>query len=56
MSVNKIYLRTIDELKKEYEQDQEKFIRRMRKADILLGSNESVEFVKKINEKHEKGL
>ncbi len=48
MSFNKIYLRELKDVKKEYTEDPESFKRRMQKADALIGPVSSVKFVEKV--------
>jgi len=48
MSFNKIYLRELKEVKKEYSEDPEGFKRRMSKADALIGPTGSMKFIEKI--------
>lgn len=51
MSFNKKILPRIDELKDLYYNDKESFIKSMKDADVLMGSEESIEWVeKKLNE------
>jgi hypothetical protein len=51
MSINKIYLKDLKELKKDYNQDPEKFKNRMIKADALIGPIDSISWVEKIMKK-----
>jgi len=48
MSFNKIYLRDLKEVKKEFSEDPQGFKRRMTKADALIGPVSSVRFVEKV--------
>jgi hypothetical protein len=51
MSFKKRILPKIDELKELYYKDKESFISIMKNADVLMGSEESIEWVeKKLNE------
>ena len=51
MSFKKKILPRIDELKGLYYNDKESFIKSMKDADVLMGSEESIEWVeKKLNE------
>lgn len=51
MSFNKIYLRELKDVKKEYTEDPEGFKRRISKADVLIGPTSSMKFVEKIMKK-----
>ena len=48
MSVTKIYLQDLKELKEQYKNDPESFKRKMTKADVLIGPTNSMKFVEKI--------
>lgn len=48
MSFNKIYLRELKDIKKEYSEDPTGFKKRMIKADALIGPVSSVRFVEKV--------
>lgn len=48
MSINKIYLQDVKELKKKYKEDPEGFKTRIKKADALIGPTDSMEYVHKI--------
>lgn len=48
MSVNKIYLQGLEELKDLFKRDPRFFRDKMIKADVLIGSNESIDYVNKI--------
>ncbi len=51
MSFKKKILPKIDELKELYHKDKETFIKNIKQYDVLMGSEESIEWVeKKINE------
>ncbi len=51
MSFKKKILPKIDELKDLYHKDKESFVKSMKEADVLMGSEESIEWVeKKLNE------
>ncbi len=51
MSFKKKILPKIDELKYLYHKDKESFVKSMKEADVLMGSEESIEWVeKKLNE------
>ena len=51
MSFKKKILPRIDELKDLYHSDKESFVKSMKEADVLMGSEESIEWVeKKLNE------
>lgn len=51
MGFNKKILPRIDELKDLYYKDKESFVKSMKEADVLMGSEESIEWVeKKLNE------
>lgn len=48
MSFNKIHLRELKDVMKEYSADPQGFKRRMKKADSLIGPGSSVKFVEKV--------
>ena len=50
MSINKIFLKELKELKKDYKKDPESFKNKIKKADALIGPNDSVLFAEKIKE------
>jgi hypothetical protein len=43
--MNKIYLQDVEELKRKYSEDPEGFVRKIRKADALIGPEDSMLFV-----------
>jgi hypothetical protein len=55
--MSKTILPNIDKVKELYNRDPEKFIRRYRKADVLMGEVESVEWVEsKLQEYYERNI
>ena len=47
MSINKIFLQDLKEVKKQYKEDPKAFKKRIRNADALMGPTDSMEFVEK---------
>ena len=51
MSIIKIFLQDLEELKRKFKEDPKAFRKRMRNADALMGTKDSMKFVNKIMKK-----